>query len=589
MTTKQQFESILAECRSLFEKKLHDYGPAWRILRPSSLTDQIFIKAGRIRSIETKKEALVDEGIRPEFIGIVNYALIGLIQLDLGPEMPKSSASASTMTNEEALAAYDKWAQKTLELMLRKNHDYDEAWRSMRVSSYTDLILMKIFRTKQIESLAGDTLVSEGIDAPMVRTLLVNLCRLVLATVFILSGLVKIIDPRGFSYKIDEYAGAAGITDFHLAHASLLFAAAVAMLEFSAGIYLFFGIRRRLTSLVTLLMMTVFTALTFWSWRWHAVSDCGCFGDVIHLTPAETFFKNVVLLLLCLPLVRHPRAQVRFISEKSQWTIGLYVWIYGAALCAYNVYMLPVMDFRPYHIGADLLRAMQPADAGDVRYTHTFIMEKDGERREFSLEDYPDSTWTFVDRRTRIEGSAKALPPIHDLSIVSPSTGIDTTEALLSGEGWKFLIVAPDLREADDGVMERLAELTDYCSHYGYPLYCLTASNEEDIRWWQDITGAEYPYLRADRTPLRTMVRSNPGLVVLKGSTVKAKFPAIGLPSETELTDRADRLALLTPDLETHLRMLLRLLLWFVGPLFILTLLDNLYRLIIHIKNKNAL
>ena len=423
----------------------------------------------------------------------------------------------------------------------------------------------------------------------MVRTLLVNLCRLVLATVFILSGLVKIIDPRGFSYKIDEYAGAAGITDFHLAHASLLFAAAVAMLEFSAGIYLFFGIRRRLTSLVTLLMMTVFAALTFWSWRWHAVSDCGCFGDVIHLTPAETFFKNVVLLLLCLPLVRHPRAQVRFISEKSQWTIGLYVWIYGAALCAYNVYMLPVMDFRPYHIGADLLRAMQPADAGDVRYTHTFIMEKDGERREFSLEDYPDSTWTFVDRRTRIEGSAKALPPIHDLSIVSPSTGIDTTEALLSGEGWKFLIVAPDLREADDGVMERLAELTDYCSHYGYPLYCLTASNEEDIRYWQDITGAEYPYLLADRTPLRTMVRSNPGLVVLKGSTVKAKFPAIGLPSETELTDRAERLALLSPDLETHLRMLLRLLLWFVGPLFILTLLDNLYRLIIHIKNKKRI
>jgi triosephosphate isomerase len=104
----------------------------------------------------------------------------------------------------------------------------------------------------------------------MVRTLLVNLCRLVLATVFILSGLVKIIDPRGFSYKIDEYAGAAGITDFHLAHASLFIAGALAMLEFSVGIYLFFGIRRRLTSLVTLLMMTVFTAFTFWSWRWHA-------------------------------------------------------------------------------------------------------------------------------------------------------------------------------------------------------------------------------------------------------------------------------------------------------------------------------
>ena len=150
----------MAECRALFADKLHDYGAAWRIMRPSSVTDQIFIKANRIRSIETKGVALVDEGVRPEFIGIVNYAIIGLIQLDLG-----FADVADGMTADEALAAYDKWAQKTLELMLRKNHDYDEAWRGMRVSSYTDLILMKIFRTKQIETLSGATLVSEGIDA----------------------------------------------------------------------------------------------------------------------------------------------------------------------------------------------------------------------------------------------------------------------------------------------------------------------------------------------------------------------------------------------------------------------------------------
>jgi len=160
MTTQQEFEKIMLECRSLFAKKLHDYGPAWRILRPSSLTDQIYIKANRIRSIETKGEALVDEGIRPEFIGIVNYAIIGLIQLDLG-----FSDVADDMSVDEALAAYDKHAKEAMSLMLKKNHDYDEAWRGMRISSYTDLILMKIFRTKQIESLNGDTLVSEGIDA----------------------------------------------------------------------------------------------------------------------------------------------------------------------------------------------------------------------------------------------------------------------------------------------------------------------------------------------------------------------------------------------------------------------------------------
>ena len=160
MTTEEQFRAVMKECRTLFAKKLHDYGAAWRIMRPSSVTDQIYIKANRIRSIETKGVALVDEGIRPEFIGIVNYSLIGLIQLERG-----FAEVADDMTNDEALASYDQHAEAALELMLRKNHDYDEAWRMMRVSSYTDLILMKIFRTKQIESLSGATLVSEGIDA----------------------------------------------------------------------------------------------------------------------------------------------------------------------------------------------------------------------------------------------------------------------------------------------------------------------------------------------------------------------------------------------------------------------------------------
>ena len=160
METQQQYEKVMEECRALFVKKLHDYGEAWRKLRPSSLTDQIYIKANRIRSIETKGVSFIAEGIRPEFIGIVNYAIIGLIQLEKG-----YSEKPDDMTKDEAIAAYDKHAQQTLQLMLRKNHDYDEAWRGMRISSYTDLILMKVFRTKQIEQLDGNTLVSEGVDA----------------------------------------------------------------------------------------------------------------------------------------------------------------------------------------------------------------------------------------------------------------------------------------------------------------------------------------------------------------------------------------------------------------------------------------
>jgi hypothetical protein len=157
--TNAQFEAAVAECRELFSQKLHDYRASWRILRPSSLTDQLFIKAKRIRQLEISGETLVGEGIRPEFIGLVNYGLVGLIQLDHG------FADNVDITNDEALSLYDQYAHQALELMKRKNHDYDEAWRVMRVSSYTDFILTKIERIKEIENLGGETLVSEGIDA----------------------------------------------------------------------------------------------------------------------------------------------------------------------------------------------------------------------------------------------------------------------------------------------------------------------------------------------------------------------------------------------------------------------------------------
>ena len=160
--TNRQFEQTIAECRALFEKKLHDYGASWRILRPSSLTDQLFIKAKRIRSLEIKKESLVGEGIRPEFIALINYGIVGLIQLSNG------FSDTVDISVEEALTLYDQYAQEALELMKRKNHDYDEAWRGMRVSSYTDFILTKIERIKEIEEIAlrgGRLKVSEGIDS----------------------------------------------------------------------------------------------------------------------------------------------------------------------------------------------------------------------------------------------------------------------------------------------------------------------------------------------------------------------------------------------------------------------------------------
>lgn len=156
--TNQQYNQVISMCRAIFSKKMTDYGTAWRILRTKSLTDQIYIKAQRIRSIEENGISKIDEGIKPEFIGIVNYAIMGLIQLELGPCDEELSA-------DKTLELYDNYFEQAKELMQAKNYDYGEAWRNMRISSYTDLILMKIKRTKQIEDNKGQTLISEGIDA----------------------------------------------------------------------------------------------------------------------------------------------------------------------------------------------------------------------------------------------------------------------------------------------------------------------------------------------------------------------------------------------------------------------------------------
>lgn len=157
--TSQQYDSVINLCRQLFEKKMEDYGPAWRILRLPSLTDQIFIKAQRLRSIEMKGTQLVEDNLQGEFIGILNYSLIALINLDLGV------ADQPDLSKEASMLAYDKFASESKSLMEKKNHDYGEAWRDMRISSFTDLILQKLLRIKQIEDNQGKTLVSEGIDA----------------------------------------------------------------------------------------------------------------------------------------------------------------------------------------------------------------------------------------------------------------------------------------------------------------------------------------------------------------------------------------------------------------------------------------
>lgn len=157
--TSKQFDAVIAKCREIFLKKAADYGTAWRILRPESVTDQIFIKAQRIRTIQEKKTQKVDDGIEGEFIGILNYSIMALIQIEL------KGNNNMNLFMDDTISLYNKWVNNTKQLMFNKNHDYGEAWRNMRISSFVDLILMKLLRTKQIEEHDGKTLISENVDA----------------------------------------------------------------------------------------------------------------------------------------------------------------------------------------------------------------------------------------------------------------------------------------------------------------------------------------------------------------------------------------------------------------------------------------
>ena len=318
----------------------------------------------------------------------------------------------------------------------------------------------------------------------------VNLCRLLLSVTFILSGTVKLIDPKGTEYKIQDYLAALGFADSLFASVPLLLAVVFSACEFVMGIYMLFGIQRRLTSTGMLLFLAVMTPLTLYLAIDNPISDCGCFGDAIKLTNWQTFAKNVVLLAAVVLVLRYYRLMKRAMTRRHQWTVSIYTWTFAFVFASYNLYYLPVVDFRPYHIGADLKKAL----TSDVQYETTFILEKDGVQKEFTLEDYPDSTWTFVDSKTVTLGEPAKDSGIETLQMISVETGEDITPQLLLDPGYVFLLVAPYLEKADDSMMERLISLHDYCSDNGYQFYCLTSSGEEEIARWVELTGAEYPF-----------------------------------------------------------------------------------------------
>ena len=373
--------------------------------------------------------------------------------------------------------------------------------------------------------------------------MLVNACRFLLGATFVFSGFVKAIDPIGTQYKLQDYISAVGMGGIVPDIVTLLASVALSALEFSLGVFVLFAIRRHLVSKILVAFMAVMTLITVWIALFNPVKDCGCFGEALHLTNVQTLLKNIVLLAASVVVAWRPLRMYRFLSRSTQWIAINYTILFVLLLSAHCLYHLPLIDFRPYHIGMNIKKGMEiPAGAPQPEFETTFILQKNGVKKEFTLDNYPDSSWQFVDSKT-VQTKEGYVPPIHDFSI-QKADGDDITDSVLTAKGYIFLLVSPHLEQADDSNFGDIDLLYEYCQERKIPFYCLTASTKKDIDHWADITGAEYPFCFTDETTLKTIIRSNPGLLLLKDGTIIRKWSHNDLPSSSSLNAPLSKLSI---------------------------------------------
>lgn len=361
-----------------------------------------------------------------------------------------------------------------------------------------------------------------------------ELCRLLLGGVFVFSGFVKSVDPMGGAIKIGDYLSAFGLD--LLQPFTVLLSFNLSAIEFTLGVCLLLGVYRRYTSFLMLAFMTFMTPLTLYLALFDPVSDCGCFGDALVISNWQTFYKNIVLLAASIVVFVYNQRILQCYTYRVYWFVALFAYVYGVGFAYHNYNHLPVLDFRPYKVGANIPSLMAiPDGAPEDEYRYLFIYEKDGVQKEFSLENVPadDSTWTFVDSKSELIKPGY-VPPVSSFTIYN-ADGEEVTDRILSGPNPVFVLVAPKLENADDDRIDEINNIYDYSLENGIDFYCVTGSGSEEILAWADNTGAEYPFLMADEVLLKTIVRSNPGLVLLKDGTILQKWHYNDIPAEKDL------------------------------------------------------
>lgn len=373
---------------------------------------------------------------------------------------------------------------------------------------------------------------------------LVEISRILLGVTFIFSGFVKAVDPMGTVYKIEDYLAAFNLSS--LSFLSLPGSFFLCGMEFLLGAFMLLGIYRKLNSRLIFLVMCFMTPLTLYLAIANPVEDCGCFGDALKISNWETFYKNIVLFVCSLITLKYHRRISNFFTGKTYWIAALFIVFFIVAFMIRNYYLDPLFDFRPYKIGANIPELMNVEEGKGRQEQTTLVYEKDGKEQEFTEENYPwdDPLWTFVRMDTKVIHEGEK-PVITDLSmgelVIDPDKNtivneVDITYQILTDTNYVFLMISPTLDKMRENHTIEFEDVANYAHDYGYKFYCLTSSVSDDILVWKNENVVAFNFCRTDERTLKTIIRTNPGLVLIKNGIIINKWADVFVPSEDELT-----------------------------------------------------
>ena len=366
-----------------------------------------------------------------------------------------------------------------------------------------------------------------------------NLCRIIVGIVFIYSGFVKGIDPLGSDYKFTDYFNAFGMGWMNAT--TLFFSFALSLVEFLIGIALLFNLWVSRMAWGSLLFMAFFTPLTLVLALTNPVSDCGCFGDVMILTNWQTFWKNIILLLLAIMIFMYRKEYKSSLPLVGQFS---FLALAGAGMLCLSVYCyrhLPVLDFRPYAVGKNITEGMrlpEGAEPDQYEVTLKYKNKQTGEVQSFTEENYPwqdTLNWEYESSSERLVKKGY-ITPIHDLVIEHPTLG-NITEEILEDDNHTILAVAYNLTQSDVQYQPAINRLAEYAQEKGIRFYGLTSSSERDIETYKKQYHVPYEFCTADEIQLKTMIRSNPGVIILREGTILDKWAGKDVPDVKELQD----------------------------------------------------